>query len=186
MFSNSKWASQSFGFAWCPRRSHVCAALWLPSLLTQTYMPPSHILPLYRIKYNPSSVFWVCPRSLLPVGRARKTFKGRQPGGMLMKYPNHLSWHLFNAEDLLSLLRAPPSICKAELVTTQICYRRSGWNKDGRIKLFFSAQLSLHHITLEQRPHYCWWSWWSPNHISPNMDWTAFELVESYSINLTN
>lgn len=44
------------------------------------------------------------PRGLLPVGRAQKTSKGRSPGGILIRCPNHLNWPLLAQRSSCSTL----------------------------------------------------------------------------------
>jgi len=67
--------------------------------------PPGFLLPSHALQFLlgdpeafPGQKRYVIPpadsgsaRGLLPVGRARKTSKGRRPGGILIRCPNHLS-----------------------------------------------------------------------------------------------
>ncbi len=55
-------------------------------------------------------------RGLLPVGHAQKTSKGRHPGGIPIRCPNHLSW-LFDAKKQQLYSELPPDLWAPHLVS---------------------------------------------------------------------
>lgn len=111
------------------------------------------------------------------------TTAGRHPGGILISFPNHLSWFLsmwrssgsilspFWITELLTLsLRLRPTTLQWGLISTAGLYPQSfghyltvmtlGKGRDIHQPinwhLHFYVQFCLHHSRLGQRPHNCW------------------------------
>jgi len=97
---------------------------------------------------------------LFPVGPVWKTSKGRRRGGILIRWPNHLSGLLSTRRSSSS---TPSSLRMSELLTLSLRLRKvisavtkgEGWNVDGLVnrELCLPAQLP-HHNGPVQRPHY--------------------------------